>query len=131
MSTNPEPFQAASTQSNSQQFPQNVYNVPPTRYNFLLVFFTAIMFGFAQLILLSYHLYLLSYNRTTLEGFRSPTFRGSGVDKRGFDVGWLQNCRDVFGENCGLALLPVFTSRGNGYQWKRRGHKAFSYQSLE
>ncbi|KAL5111321.1 hypothetical protein TcWFU_001185 [Taenia crassiceps] len=112
-------------------FWENLQEMPPARYNFLFLFFIAIMFGFAQSILLFYHFYLLSHNRTTLEGFRSPTFRGSGVDKRGFDLGWLQNWKEVFGDNAGLALVPVFTSRGNGYQWRRRGHKGFSYQSLE
>uniref|UniRef100_A0A0R3W4J2 Palmitoyltransferase n=1 Tax=Taenia asiatica TaxID=60517 RepID=A0A0R3W4J2_TAEAS len=90
-------------------FWQNLQDMPPARYNFLFLFFIAIMFGFAQSILLFYHFYLLSRNRTTLEGFRSPTFRGSGVDKRGFDLGWLQNWQEVFGDNVGLALVPVFT----------------------
>lgn len=40
--------------------------MPPARYNFLFLFFIAIMFGFAQSILLFYHFYLLSRNRTTL-----------------------------------------------------------------
>ncbi|CDS36036.1 palmitoyltransferase ZDHHC20 [Echinococcus multilocularis] len=109
----------------------NLQTMPPVRYNFLFLFFIAIMFGFAQSILLFYHFYLLSLNRTTLEGFRAPTFRGTGVDKRGFDIGWLQNWKEVFGDNVGLALVPVFTSRGNGYQWRCRGHKSFSYHSLE
>ena len=44
-----------------------------------------------------------------IESFRAPTFREAGVDKRGFDLGWVQNCREVFGSNFGLALIPVFT----------------------
>ncbi|VUZ46848.1 unnamed protein product [Hymenolepis diminuta] len=47
-------------------FWETLQTVPPTRYNFLFLFFTAIMFGFAQSILLFYHIYLISKNRTTL-----------------------------------------------------------------
>jgi len=113
------------------EFWQDLRTAPPTRYNFLFVFFVAIMFGFSQMILLFYHLYLVGANRTTLEGFRAPTFRGSGADKLGFNIGCRQNFKEVFGDNCLLALIPTFTSRGSGCAWPRRGHIGFTYRSLE
>lgn len=44
-----------------------------------------------------------------VEGFQAPTFRGIGVDKRGFDLGWRGNWAEVLGDNCVLGMLPVFT----------------------
>uniref|UniRef100_A0A0X3PT62 Palmitoyltransferase n=1 Tax=Schistocephalus solidus TaxID=70667 RepID=A0A0X3PT62_SCHSO len=109
----------------------HIQYTPPSRYNFLFVFFVAIMFGLSQLILFCYHIYLLSQNRTTLESFRAPTFRVIGVDKSGFNIGCRQNFKEVFGDRWGLWLLPVFTSRGTGCSFPRKGFKGFTYQSLE
>lgn len=43
------------------------------------------------------------------ESFRAPSFVGTGVDKKGYDLGCAQNAKEVFGDNCGTALIPIFT----------------------
>jgi len=50
------------------------------------------MFALSVTSLFAYHLYLVSRNRTTLEAFRTPIFRGgSGPDKQAFHLGIYNN----------------------------------------
>ncbi|XP_073959437.1 palmitoyltransferase ZDHHC15B-like isoform X2 [Choristoneura fumiferana] len=83
------------------------------RYHIVFAFFVALMFGISLGSLFGYHCYLVATNRTTLEAFRAPMFRG-GVDRRGFSIGCFSNFKEVFGNTPQLWLIPVFTSYGDG-----------------
>ncbi|XP_037962479.2 palmitoyltransferase ZDHHC20-B isoform X3 [Plutella xylostella] len=89
------------------------------RYHVVFAFFVALMFGISLGSLFGYHCYLVSHNRTTLEAFRAPMFRG-GADKNGFSMGCFGNFKEVFGARPHLWLVPVFTSRGDGLEFPVR-----------
>lgn len=65
------------------------------------------MFGVSLMSLFGYHCYLVCENRTTLEAFRPPTFRGVGPDKYGFHIGRYNNFQEVFGDDPKTWFLPV------------------------
>ncbi|XP_063636293.1 palmitoyltransferase ZDHHC20-B-like isoform X1 [Cydia splendana] len=93
------------------------------RYHIVFAFFVALMFGISLGSLFGYHCYLVATNRTTLEAFRAPMFRG-GVDKNGFSIGAYGNFKEVFGNQPCLWLVPVFTSLGDGCDFPvRREHQ--------
>ncbi|XP_053615819.1 palmitoyltransferase ZDHHC2 isoform X2 [Plodia interpunctella] len=83
------------------------------RYHIVFAFFVSLMFAISLGSLFGYHCYLVLHNRTTLEAFRAPMFRG-GADKNGFSIGAYNNFKEVFGNSPNLWLLPVFTSFGDG-----------------
>ncbi|XP_013147623.1 PREDICTED: palmitoyltransferase ZDHHC15 isoform X3 [Papilio polytes] len=83
------------------------------RYHVVFAFFVALMFATTLGSLFGYHCYLVAHNRTTLEAFRAPMFRG-GTDKNGFSIGAFNNFKEVFGNSPNLWMLPVFTSYGDG-----------------
>ncbi|XP_022114768.2 palmitoyltransferase ZDHHC2 isoform X3 [Pieris rapae] len=83
------------------------------RYHIVFAFFVALMFAVSLGSLFGYHCYLVAHNRTTLEAFRAPMFRG-GADKNGFSIGAFKNFKEVFGNSPNLWFLPVFTSFGDG-----------------
>ncbi|XP_013166237.1 PREDICTED: palmitoyltransferase ZDHHC2-like isoform X2 [Papilio xuthus] len=83
------------------------------RYHVVFAFFVALMFATTLGSLFGYHCYLVAHNRTTLEAFRAPMFRG-GADKNGFSLGAFNNFKEVFGNSPNLWMLPVFTSYGDG-----------------
>ncbi|XP_035458260.2 palmitoyltransferase ZDHHC20-B isoform X2 [Spodoptera frugiperda] len=83
------------------------------RYHIVFAFFVALMFAISLGSLFGYHCYLVINNRTTLEAFRAPMFRG-GADKNGFSIGAFNNFKEVFGNSPNLWLVPVFTSFGDG-----------------
>ncbi|KAH1023431.1 hypothetical protein HUJ04_012634 [Dendroctonus ponderosae] len=86
-------------------------------FHILFLFFVAIMFGVSLMSLFGYHCYLVLENRTTLEAFRPPSFRGVGADKYGFHLGRFKNFKEVFGEDAKTWFLPVSTSLGDGIQY--------------
>ncbi|XP_047510787.1 palmitoyltransferase ZDHHC2-like isoform X3 [Pieris napi] len=93
------------------------------RYHIVFAFFVALMFAVSLGSLFGYHCYLVSHNRTTLEAFRAPMFRG-GADKNGFSIGAFKNFKEVFGNSPNLWFLPVFTSLGDGCEYPvRREHQ--------
>lgn len=96
------------------------------------------MFSISLCSLLGYHIHLVLHNRTTLEEFRSPVFR-RGPDKEGFSLGkranfgkYLAHCccqysyppsllsAEVFGDSWWRAVLPVFSSFGDGLSFPQR-----------
>ncbi|XP_049885690.1 palmitoyltransferase ZDHHC20-B-like isoform X1 [Pectinophora gossypiella] len=93
------------------------------RYHIVFAFFVSLMFAISLGSLFGYHCYLVANNRTTLEAFRAPMFRG-GADKNGFSVGYFNNFKEVFGNRPNLWMLPVFTSLGDGCDFPvRREHE--------
>jgi palmitoyltransferase len=104
-----------------------------SRFNILFLFFVAVMFAISVSILLSYHLHLVSRNRTTLESFRPPIFYPSGEDKTAFDLGWLNNVEQVFGKRKILWLVPIRTCLGDGVSFPLRPgtRAATTYQTME
>jgi len=83
------------------------------KFNILFLFFVSIMFSISLFSLFSYHIYLVLRNLTTLENFRSPLF-AYGPNKNAFNLGRLNNLKEVFGDNEMLWLIPVYTSLGFG-----------------
>ncbi|XP_045779032.1 palmitoyltransferase ZDHHC15B-like isoform X1 [Maniola jurtina] len=93
------------------------------RYHIVFAFFVALMFAISLGSLFGYHCYLVAHNRTTLEAFRAPMFRG-GADKNGFSMGAYNNFKEVFGASPNLWVVPVFTSAGDGCEFPvRREHQ--------
>ncbi|XP_068601120.1 palmitoyltransferase ZDHHC20-A-like [Brachionichthys hirsutus] len=89
------------------------------KFHILFLFFVAALFFISTLSLLSYHLWLVGKNRTTIEAFRAPVFT-SGPDKNGFSLGFKRNVAEVFGEQAKLWLIPVFSSLGDGQSFVTR-----------
>lgn len=103
------------------------------RFNILFLFFVAIMFGVSLMSLFGYHCYLVLENRTTLEAFRPPSFRGIGPDKYGFHLGRFRNFKEVFGDDPKIWFLPVKTSLGDGVQYPihSKHQQVANYNSMD
>ncbi|XP_060516105.1 palmitoyltransferase ZDHHC15B isoform X2 [Cylas formicarius] len=102
------------------------------RFHIFFLFFVAIMFGVSLMSLFGYHCYLVLKNRTTLEAFRPPSFRGLGADKYGFHLGRYRNFKEVFGDNPKLWFLPLHTSLGDGIEYPVHSrHLQSSYHSMD
>ncbi|XP_050680527.1 palmitoyltransferase ZDHHC2-like isoform X1 [Leptidea sinapis] len=101
------------------------------RYHIVFAFFVALMFAISLGSLFGYHCYLTANNRTTLEAFRAPMFRG-GSDKNGFSLGVFNNFKEVFGNSPNLWLVPVFTSLGDGCEYPvRREHQLQTFTTAQ
>lgn len=100
-------FGAATTLSYFLEF-WSVPNATFGRFNILFLFFVSIMFSISLFSLFSYHIYLVLRNQTTLESFRSPIF-SYGPNKNAFNLGKLNNFKEVFGEKEILWILPIYT----------------------
>lgn len=96
-------------------------SMPTNGFQLMFLFIISIAFSFSVSMLLFYHLFLVSKNRSTLESYRSTIFQTFGPDKSGFDLGWRENIEQVFGKNKLLMFLPIFTSKNDGvyYESKR------------
>uniref|UniRef100_A0A3B4Y925 Palmitoyltransferase n=2 Tax=Seriola TaxID=8160 RepID=A0A3B4Y925_SERLL len=89
------------------------------KFHILFLFFVAALFFISILSLLSYHLWLVGKNRTTIEAFRAPVF-ANGPDKNGFSLGCSRNVAEVFGEQAKYWMFPVFSSLGDGHSFVTR-----------
>ncbi|XP_046972401.1 palmitoyltransferase ZDHHC15B isoform X1 [Vanessa atalanta] len=99
------------------------------RYHIVFAFFVALMFAISLGSLFGYHCYLVAHNRTTLEAFRAPMFRG-GADKNGFSMGAYNNFKEVFGNSPNKWVVPVFTSLGDGCEYPvRREHQLQTFSA--
>lgn len=90
------------------------------KFHILFIFFVSTMFAISLVSLWSYHIYLVLHNRSTLEAFRPPMFRGVGPDKDGFNLGKANNFYEVFGERKATWFLPISTSLGDGVSFPQR-----------
>ncbi|XP_062917099.1 palmitoyltransferase ZDHHC15B isoform X1 [Mobula hypostoma] len=86
----------------------------PAKFHVLFLLFVAVMFFLSLMFLLSYHCWLVSLNRSTLEAFSAPIFQ-HGPDKNGYNLGTRKNLEHVFGPEKKYWLLPIFTSIGDGH----------------
>lgn len=100
------------------------------RFQVLFVFIIATMFGFCQLGLCIYHLYLVGINQSTLEVFQPPKLRDGLPDRRAFNLGCKENFRETFGPHVCAAIIPISTTLGDGVHWRFRPTST-GYQSLE
>lgn len=92
----------------------------PGRFQvFFLVVFCSV-FSMSILFLLSYHIYLVLKNMTTLEAYQTPRFKNVEQEQYRFNLGACRNFRSVFGDNKLLWFLPVKTSYGNGQHFVLR-----------
>ncbi|CAF1042365.1 unnamed protein product [Rotaria sordida] len=90
---------------------------PGGKFHLLFLFFAAIMFAISVSSLFFYHLYLTGKNRTTLESFRAPIF-SNGPQKNGFNIGCKQNFQEIFGKKFLTAIIPIWTTRGDGVHYQ-------------
>eukprot|EP00126_Sphaerothecum_destruens_P009340 Sdes_comp20487_c0_seq1m14874 len=88
----------------------------PHHFHMLALFLLSCIFGIATLILLLFHLHLLSTNTTTLEYMQPPCFAPAGApNPAGFHLGALANIHQVLGRNPVYWLLPINNSLGSGF----------------
>jgi len=100
-------------------FWQDINNAksPGGRFHLLFLFFASVMFAISVSSLFFYHLFLTGKNRTTLESFRAPVF-ADGPQKEGFNLGCRRNFHEIFGQDLFRALIPVYTTRGDGVHYQ-------------
>lgn len=87
-------------------FLQNELVFPRNKRNLLYFSFASIIFVSAVCPLFIFHLYLLLKNRTTLEQFKTPIFF-YGEDTNAYDLGKIDNLKQVFGSNCFRWFFPI------------------------
>lgn len=90
-----------------------------TKFTLVFLFFVACMFTVSLISLFGYHCYLVLYNRTTLEAFTSPVFE-DGPNPNAYNLGKLNNIKEVFGNNFILWFFPISTQLGNGYTFSMK-----------
>ncbi|XP_057616398.1 palmitoyltransferase ZDHHC15 [Chionomys nivalis] len=90
-----------------------------SKFHVLFLLFVACMFFVSLVILFGYHCWLVSRNKTTLEAFCTPVFT-SGPEKNGFNLGFIKNIQQVFGDNKKFWLIPVGSSPGDGHSFPMR-----------
>ncbi|CAF4932629.1 unnamed protein product, partial [Rotaria sp. Silwood1] len=90
---------------------------PGGKFHLLFLFFASIMFAISVSSLFFYHLFLTGKNRTTLESFRAPIF-SDGPQKDGFNIGCKQNFQEIFGKKILTAIIPIWTTRGDGVHYQ-------------
>ncbi|CAH8521499.1 unnamed protein product [Schistosoma turkestanicum] len=113
------------------EFWRSANNITVDRFQVLFLFIVAAMFGLCQLGLASYHMYLVGINLSTLETFHYPRLRGGQPDKTLFNLGIKENFHETFGSSFQLAILPVFTTRGDGVNWRYRVNQSLQNNNLE
>ncbi|KAM6151222.1 palmitoyltransferase ZDHHC15 isoform 1-T1 [Rhynchocyon petersi] len=90
-----------------------------SKFHVLFLLFVACMFLVSLVILFGYHCWLVSRNKTTLEAFCTPVFT-TGPQKNGFNLGFIRNIQQVFGNNKKFWLIPIGSSPGDGHSFPMR-----------
>uniref|UniRef100_A0A8D2QRX5 Palmitoyltransferase n=1 Tax=Zosterops lateralis melanops TaxID=1220523 RepID=A0A8D2QRX5_ZOSLA len=72
-----------------------------SKFHILFLLFVAVMFFVSLMFLFGYH-----YKHSTFKAFSAPVFQ-NGPDKNGFNLGFVKNLQQVFGEEKKLWLLPI------------------------
>ncbi|XP_073886008.1 palmitoyltransferase ZDHHC15 isoform X5 [Macaca fascicularis] len=90
-----------------------------SKFHVLFLLFVACMFFVSLVILFGYHCWLVSRNKTTLEAFCTPVFT-SGPEKNGFNLGFIKNIQQVFGDKKKFWLIPIGSSPGDGHSFPMR-----------
>ncbi|ESO12983.1 hypothetical protein HELRODRAFT_63244 [Helobdella robusta] len=75
----------------------------------VFLFFISAMFFISITVLLSYHVYLVVLNRSTIESYQTPMFANGLKDEHAFNLGYKANFYEIFGKNPKLWFLPVFS----------------------
>jgi hypothetical protein len=79
----------------------------------LFLFLVSGMFGLSLACLFFFHLYLIARNRSTIETVRPP-FLESGPCKNAYNLGILNNFKQVFGNQAWKWPIPISSSLGSG-----------------
>jgi hypothetical protein len=90
-----------------------LHSTPAYKFQVIFCYFISAMFGFTTSFLLCFHVYLVCWNRTTLENMQYPVYEGSPY-RRLYHLGVKRNLQQVFGKTLLRALLPVSTNEGDG-----------------
>lgn len=97
-----------------------------TRGCIIYMFLMGVVVTVSLTSLLSFHIFLVFRNRTTLENYRPPSF-ANGPQRRGFDLGVFKNVQAVFGPFGPKMFLPVHNWHGDGVHFEPR-HPAIDSQ---
>ncbi|XP_064460122.1 palmitoyltransferase ZDHHC2-like [Ornithodoros turicata] len=89
-------------------------------FQFLLLFLLSNIIALNMAGFIVFHTFLMSTNRTTLEIFRPPVLVATGLDRRAFNLGYLKNFYEVFGDRWYLWLIPVSSGKGDGIHFELR-----------
>ena len=101
-----KPFLEVWTGSQNQQdVPSN--EPPAFRMQTILVFMVAAVFSLSVFFLFSFHVYLVSKNRTTIEVYGAPTIRNVGSYKNAYNIGCFKNWQQVMGKSILMWPIPV------------------------
>lgn len=77
------------------------------RMQTILVFMVAAVFSLSVFFLFSFHCYLVSKNRTTIEVYGAPTIRNVGPNKNAYNIGCFRNWQQVMGSSLLMWPIPV------------------------
>lgn len=103
------------------------------KFQVIIWYFICCMFGLSTSVLLCFHIYLTLFNKSTLENMQPPRVSGSSSNAPYF-VSFRRNVQQVFGKNCLLAFVPVFSSQGDGVVYptaKNQGNQVESDSNSE
>ena len=103
-----KPFLEVWTGSQTQQEVMDHPNEPAAfRMQTILVFMVAAVFSLSVFFLFSFHVYLVSKNRTTIEVYGAPTIRNVGSYKNAYNIGCFKNWQQVMGRSILMWPIPV------------------------
>ncbi|KAI0989628.1 hypothetical protein GJ496_008299 [Pomphorhynchus laevis] len=87
------------------------------RFAVMYQFFVSLIMGISLISLLTFHTFLVSKNRTTLENYRPPAF-SNGPQRKGYDLGLKRNIKECLGKLDISLLLPLKTWSGDGIHFE-------------
>ena len=91
-------------------------------FNFVLTFFLIFISTILCFFLLVNSIYLACINKTSIENNHPPRLEIKSYESLNtdniFDLGTLENLKQLFGSSILLSVLPIWTSEGNGHHFK-------------